>query len=110
MIKLKKLLKESTWVNRKFGEPLPTMEDYKKAHNEGKLNEAGVAQQHYKYIKLITKAEENMHKHIQEYKYFLQDQDLDREANEIGSKYVTIVGKFTHYLKTKWVKMIRKMI
>ena len=38
MIKLKKLIKESTWVNRKFGEPLPTMADYKKAH-EGKLNE-----------------------------------------------------------------------
>jgi len=29
------LLNEShTWDNRKFGEPLPTMEDYKKAHNE----------------------------------------------------------------------------
>ena len=35
MIKLKDLLKESTWANRKFGEPLPTMEDYKKAHKEG---------------------------------------------------------------------------
>ena len=31
-------LNESTWDNRKFGDPLPTMEDYKKAH-EGKLNE-----------------------------------------------------------------------
>ena len=30
-----RLLKESTWANRKFGEPLPTMADYKKA----KLNE-----------------------------------------------------------------------
>ena len=30
------LLNESTWANRKFGEPLPTMADYKKA----KLNEA----------------------------------------------------------------------
>ena len=42
MIKLKDLLKESTWTNRKFGEPLPTMDDYKKAHEsvkEGKLNE-----------------------------------------------------------------------
>jgi len=28
MIKMKPLLKESTWVDRKFGEPLPTMEDY----------------------------------------------------------------------------------
>ena len=39
MIKLKNLLKESTWANRKFGEPLPTMADYKKAHNEEKLTE-----------------------------------------------------------------------
>ena len=38
MIKLKDLIKESTWDNRKFGEPLPTMEDYKKAH-EGRLTE-----------------------------------------------------------------------
>ena len=46
MIKLKKLLKESTWVNRKFGEPLPTMEDYKKAHaakTGEKLTEAKVS-------------------------------------------------------------------
>ena len=75
-----------------------------------RITEMTAAQEHYKYIKLITKAEENMHKHIQEYKYFLQDQDLDREAKEIGSKYITMIGKFTHYLKTKWVKMIRKMI
>ena len=34
MIKLKKLLKESiTWNNRKFGERLPTMDDYKEAYN-----------------------------------------------------------------------------
>ena len=25
-------LNESTWNDRKFGDPLPTMEDYKKAH------------------------------------------------------------------------------
>ena len=39
MIKLKKLLKESIWGKRNFGEPLPTMADYKKAHNEGKITE-----------------------------------------------------------------------
>ena len=33
------LLNESTWDNRKVGEPVPTMADYKKAH-EGKINEA----------------------------------------------------------------------
>ena len=30
MIKLKKLIKESTWVNRKFGEPLPTLASVQK--------------------------------------------------------------------------------
>lgn len=30
MIKMKPLLKESTWKDRKFGEPLPTIEDYMK--------------------------------------------------------------------------------
>ena len=28
------LLNESTWDNRKFGEPLPTMEDYKTVYNK----------------------------------------------------------------------------
>ena len=35
MIKLKNLLKESTWANRKFGEPLPTMADYKNLKEGG---------------------------------------------------------------------------
>ena len=76
----------------------------------GLIKEVGVAQEHKKYIKNIEKAEENMHKHIQEYKYFLEDQDLKDEANEFGSKYVGFVGKFTHWLKTKWIRNIRKMI
>ena len=33
------LLNESTWDNRKFGEPLPTMADYKKA-KQNQVNEA----------------------------------------------------------------------
>ena len=34
IIKLKDLIKEGTWNTRKFGEPLPTMEDYKTAYNK----------------------------------------------------------------------------
>ena len=43
MIKLKKLIKESLWGDRKFGEPLPTVKDYKEAYNKKsgmKINEA----------------------------------------------------------------------
>ena len=40
MIKLKNILKESfTWKNRKSGDRLPTLEDYKNL-KKGKLNEA----------------------------------------------------------------------
>ena len=39
-MKLKKLLKETiTWNNRKFGERLPTLDDYKKAHGKKEVNE-----------------------------------------------------------------------
>ena len=31
-MKLKKLLNENVWKNRKFGEPLPTLEDTSKAY------------------------------------------------------------------------------
>ena len=41
MIKLKKLLKEAiTWNNRKFGERLPTMDDYREAYGKKQVNEA----------------------------------------------------------------------
>ena len=40
MIKLKKLLKESiTWNNRKFGERLPTMDEYREAQGKKQVNE-----------------------------------------------------------------------
>ena len=58
MIKLKNLLKETTWNNRKFGEPLPTMADYKKAHEskkEGKLTEGKADQSFNKIIALLRK-------------------------------------------------------
>ena len=38
MIKLKKLMTESVW-NRKFGEPLPTLEDTMKAHQRKTITE-----------------------------------------------------------------------
>tara|TARA_Y100001938_G_scaffold122836_1_gene171590 strand:- start:182 stop:466 length:285 start_codon:yes stop_codon:yes gene_type:complete len=40
-MKLKQLLKETiTWNNRKFGERLPTLDDYKQAHGKKEVNEA----------------------------------------------------------------------
>ena len=74
------------------------------------VNEVGVAPQHKKFITKINKAEENLHKHVILYKNFLISQGQKDAGMEFSSKYVTIVGGFTHYLKTTWVKMLRKMI
>ena len=46
-MKLKKLLKESVWNNRKFGEPLPTLEDTTKAYKlkkEQEVNEEPIVE------------------------------------------------------------------
>ena len=43
------LLNESTWDNRKFGEPLPTMADYKNA-KQNKVNEASYSSKEVKNI------------------------------------------------------------
>ena len=42
MIKLKKILKESAW-DRKFGEPLPTLEDVVKKHG---VEEETITEEH----------------------------------------------------------------
>ena len=44
-----RLLKESTWDNRKFGEPLPTMADYKKAR-QNRVNEASYSSKEVRNI------------------------------------------------------------
>ena len=43
MIKLKTLLKETKAWERKFGEPLPTLDSVMKKHQENKLNESPVS-------------------------------------------------------------------
>lgn len=52
-MKLKKLLKETiTWNNRKFGERLPTLDDYKKAHGKKEeVNEAKIDSKTWKKLK-----------------------------------------------------------
>ena len=51
-MKLKKLLKESVWNNRKFAEPLPTLEDTTKAYKlkkEQEVNEEPVKEVSYSF-------------------------------------------------------------
>ena len=41
---------------------------------------------------------------------FLKRKGASKVSKEMGSLYVTNVGKFHNWLKTKFIRMIRKMI
>tara|TARA_B100001123_G_C14510159_1_gene709991 strand:- start:222 stop:518 length:297 start_codon:yes stop_codon:yes gene_type:complete len=75
-MKLKKLIKESTWGKRAFGEKLPTIQDYQNAMNEDKLNEGVKIPVPSKYID--SKTWKNL-------KYDIGDQ-ID-ELVELGEDY-----------------------
>ena len=55
-IKMKKLLKETiTWNNRKFGERLPTLADYKEAHGKKSVTEKTEYQESTPQVKKALK-------------------------------------------------------
>ena len=74
-----------------------------------KLNEVGNAQVHKRYTMKIEDAAGNLESAVENYSKFLKQQGNKREAQELRGKY-SIVGKFTHWMKTKWVRMLRKLI
>ena len=106
MKKLTQLLKESYVWERKFGEKLPTLADVQKAK---KLNEVGNAQVHKKYTMKIEDAAGYLESAVENYSKFLKQEGHKREAQELRGKY-SVVNKFTHWMKTKWVRILRKLI
>ena len=107
MKKLKDLLKESYVWERKFGEKLPTLADVQKAK---KINEVGMASDIKKYTKSIEKDIDKLAISIKKLKELLIRNGAKREAKELGSLFVMNVGKFNHWMKTKFIRMIRKLI
>ena len=106
MKKLKELLKESYVWERKFGEKLPTLADVQK----NKLNEVGASAEFKKYQKRIMKDLDSLIDSTAEMKILLKRMGGDKEAKEFGSIMVTGISKIHNYMKTKFVRMIRKLI
>ena len=79
--------------------------------NGGKdiIKEVGNAQVHKKYTMKIEDGAGNLEAAVKNYSDFLNKQGHKKEAQELRGKF-SIVGKFTHWMKTKWVRMLRKMI
>ena len=106
MIKLKDLLKESYAWERKFGEKLPTLADVQKK----KLNEVGIAPELKMYTHAINKNYDRYWDSVKELQKYLVKKGAKKVSKEMGSIYVGNVGKFQHWMKTKFVQMVRKMI
>ena len=74
------------------------------------LKEVGNASLHKKMMQNIENGEGYYRGIVENYAAFLKQEGHTKEAKELMSKYVTLTSKFSHWMKTKWVKIIRKMI
>ena len=74
------------------------------------LKEVGNAQVHKKMIKKIEDGEGYFRASVQNYIDFLKEQGHTKEAQELSSKYTNFIKTFLGWLKTKWVRIIRKLI
>ena len=117
MIKLKKLLKESTWANRKFGDKLPTMEDYKEAHDKKKLKEAKPgfvskdgkhAQKRYLkiYKNQLKNGEGYFASSVDNLADLMEQQGLKNQAQLLRGEYQMVVTKWYD----KWLKQFVKSL
>ena len=62
------------------------------------------------FTKLIDKDMMNLAKSVNALKDILIKNGAKKEAQELGSIFVTNVGKFRKFMKIKWLKMLRNLI
>ena len=73
------------------------------------IKEVGNAQVHKKYILKIEDGAGYLESAVKNYSDFLKQQGNNKEAQELRGKY-SFVDKFHHWMKTKWVQILRKLI
>ena len=76
----------------------------------GLIKEVGAATEYRKYQKNIEKDLDRLTDTVRELKNFLMKNGNQQTAKEVGSIYASRVGKFHHWMKTKWVRIVRKII
>ena len=78
--------------------------------HEQQLKEVGADAEYKKYTKLIDKDMMNLAKSVNALKDILIKNGAKKEAQELGSIFVTNVGKFRKFMGIKFIKMLRNLI
>ena len=101
-----KKINESVWDKRKFGEPLPTVEDYQKEYNKKHNVNEGPAYEYANLVKKIEKAENQQAKEVNNLVKLLGKKGLKREATDLAAKYMRGMRDFKDFM----TKMMRKLV
>ena len=89
---------------------IQTLKDKPPFQTPKQLKEVGMASDIKKYTKVIDKNMENLTDSVREMKNLLMKNGAKKEAQELGSIFVTNVGKFRKFIKIKFIRMIRNLI
>ena len=80
--------------------------------NGGKdiIKEVGMSQEIKMYTHAINKNYDRYWDSVKDLQKYLAKKGAQKVSKQIGSLYTGHVGKFHHWMKTKFVQMVRKMI
>ena len=94
-----------TWDNRKFGERLPTMEDYQEAHDKKNMQE-GPAYEYKKHHTKISKSLKDLQKNYLNFYDSLRKKGMHDEAADFLDNYKKNVVDFTKKYNKDFGKLL----
>ena len=101
-----KKINESVWDKRKFGEPLPTVEDYQKEYNKKHNVNEGPA---YEYAATAKKVEKNYNAYwdsVKDFSNLLIKKGLKKEGDMFIRSYTKQVKKWNDF----FIRQVRKLL
>ena len=84
--------------------------EFEKQGGKDTIKEVGASTEFKKYQKRIENDLDSLIDSTAEMKILLKRMGGDKEAKEFGSIMVTGISKIHNYMKTKFVRMVRKLI
>ena len=99
--------KEKRWSKNTFDTGLT---EFEKNGGKDVIKEVGMSQEIKMYTHAINKNYDRYWNSVKDLQKYLTKKGGKKISKTIGSLYTGHVGKFHHWMKTKFVQMVRKMI